>query len=485
MKSCFALGTILILFITSCGAQTLWPPTYARLSPQHAPSHVAAQQPTPQTAPVVPLGVNNFKMLAPSTGWATTRDRLLWTADGGQHWKDISPPAAPLPIGSFNRFSDVDFRDTERGWVTYEGDAAPGHSGVFLASTSDGGSTWTTVSELPLPSPHADLIGSASVSFSDDLHGWVDMDATGGGYLYSTSDGGRTWQHPKAEWGLDVEIVTLTPSDAFFAGGEDRLLFVTHDAGRTIQEVELPTPPPLGSEYFPIYSLPEFATTLRGYELVNYRGPLGTPSAAAIFSTVDGGRTWTTDRLLSNLAENDQVDSGVAGSAWIVPFTRPGSAPATVTVFAHDTKDAPRNAEGTAPLRSNCTASFISASEGWARCDAFYSTSDGGQTWSNITPRARGGDLTTDPVTPTQTRTLKAIPRATLAKPQPFATALAASHPYSQQLAFDSTNVLTTDQMQTWWLYSPYYSVGVYLPGTRSTSRPPEAPTLPALATTI
>jgi hypothetical protein len=292
----------------------------------------------------------------------------------------------------------------------------------------------------------------ATVGFSDDLHGWVDLGATGGGYLYSTSDGGKTWQRPKGDSGLGVSIAALTSEDAFFAGGVDHLLYATHDGGRTIKEISLPNPPSLDSGYFPIYSLPEFATALQGYETVNYRGRLGSPSAAAVFSTQDGGRSWAVDRLLLGLDEGDQVDSGVADSTWTLPFARLGSSTLTaISVYPRDTKSAPEGGEGSAPLRS-CKASFISDNDGWTYCPGtLFSTRDGGRMWTNITPKVRGGALTADPVTPTPTRTLtpKAVPLATLAKPRSSATALASSHPYSQQLAFDSTSVLTTAEMQT------------------------------------
>jgi hypothetical protein len=40
-------------------------------------------------------GVTSMKLLAPNVGWATTEDygkkTLFWTADGGDHWKNITP----------------------------------------------------------------------------------------------------------------------------------------------------------------------------------------------------------------------------------------------------------------------------------------------------------------------------------------------------------------------------------------------------------
>jgi len=54
-----------------------------------------------------------------------------------------------------------------------------------------------------------------------------------------------------------------------------------------------------------------------------------------------------------------------------------------------------------------------------------------------------------------------------MSKASPNATGTA---PFSQLLAFDKTDFLPVEDMQTWWDSSPYYAVGIYLPGSPNRS---------------
>ena len=373
----------------------------------HLHRHLAPQSDVHQAepSPVVTLPVAGFKMLSQSTGWAIVNDRILWTTNNGKSWNDISLSVPNPPDPQESKFFDVQFRDAQNGWLTYH--IAPNddtHSGVFLAKTVDSGATWQTVSELPnpyLPPYSPGDIEVASISFADNMHGWADIGGFEGFRLYLTSDGGRTWLRAKGDPGGSFAIVALTARDAFFFGGtrlEPASLLVTHDAGQTISEVTLPNPPEISATYWPTNSLPEFTTTRDGYEVVNYRGPLGSKSAAVVFATHNGGRSWSFDRLVSDLDEDEKLDSGVAESAWIIPFSYDGSTPWLFNVSSNDRKAAPVSETGH-HLRS-CKASFLTINEGWVYClGTLYSTTDGGSTWSNITPRARNGVLTTDSLT--------------------------------------------------------------------------------------
>ena len=62
----------------------------------------------------------DFKLLTPTAGWVSTRDKLFWTADGGEQWKDIAPPLTEESIPSApeaHHIASVFFWDTKQGWV--------------------------------------------------------------------------------------------------------------------------------------------------------------------------------------------------------------------------------------------------------------------------------------------------------------------------------------------------------------------------------
>lgn len=358
---------------------------------------------------VMAVPITDFKLLSSGTGWAIGGAGLLWTTDNGEHWKNITPE---LPGG----ITDVDFLDAQRGWILYSvnltneenPDHAPNNfSHLYLASTIDGGASWTTVSQLPKPDYSNYVTGTGGVVFFDDMHGWVEMGVDDKyAILYSTSDGGKTWRLRKGGGGDSFAIVPTSAKDLWLVGDPYGELFVSHDAGNTVQQVSLPNPPSVSPDYSASYSPPVFKTNSRGYEVVNYRGPDGTQSMAALFSTMDGGRTWQPDRILSGLAEGETANSSIADSTWILPFLHDEGGPAElmkvlpgerVTAPAHSKSDFNR-----------CQSSFITADEGWVRCPGAYGTStftattDGGATSKTIVPRVRNGVLTDDPIKPVQ-----------------------------------------------------------------------------------
>jgi photosystem II stability/assembly factor-like uncharacterized protein len=470
------LALLTIVFAANSGAQT-----GAGSPPQFTPEQIAKM-------PVKALPVRDFKLLSPNTGWVSTGNRLLFTTDNGAHWKDISPPVPAPSDPRDNKFSGVFFLDANTGWVVSAvdtNDTTPYGTDVgsdaLLSSTTDGGATWTTM-KLPRADTVRESGGGGSIAFSDRLHGWFDLGLTGNtavqpAALFKTSDGGRTWQHVKGDPGVGVEIVALTEEDVWFAGGPDYKLYVTHDGANTVQEVPLSVPDGIPADDYPTYGLPVFTSGLNGYEEVMYTGGNGDKSAAVLFATGDGGRTWKPDRILSNLAESSagsSVESAVAGSTWIVPFAASGQPPTLLKLHPNDRTEAPAHKSGGDFRR--CSLSFLTPDEGWFNCSGrLSSTADGGATLTEITPRVRNGVLTADPVTPVrriavQPRTIKLPGKAKAA----INSAASLDSPIlisyvsgiDQHLGFDRTDVLPIPDMQAWWNSSPYYDVGIYLPGS-------------------
>jgi photosystem II stability/assembly factor-like uncharacterized protein len=167
--------------------------------------------------------------------------------------------------------------------------------------------------------------------------------------------------------------------------------------------------------------LPVFEDDLHGYEAVSYSGPKGTASAAVLFETKDGGRTWKPDRILSNLAEGEVVATTVVDSTWVLPVAQQGVQPTLVRLHPNQRKTAPAH-KGSGDFR-RCRPSFVTPDQGWLTCSgALSSTADGGATWTTITPRTRNGVLTEDPATP-ENRTpvqTKAIPLPGSANAKPM-----------------------------------------------------------------
>ncbi len=401
------LASLAILFAVNLGAQT-----DARTAPQPTPEQLARM-------PVKALPVRDFKLLSSNTGWASTGHRLLLTTDGGTSWKDISPPN---PRG--DGYADVFFLNADTGWVLLSHQMQDGENtgnnsweedwAFYVASTTDGGSTWTET-HVQMPSSATQtpsLSDGGSFTFADRLHGWLSLvNQSGSAFsfcsLLITSDGGRTWREAKGNPGFCGTIRAYPNGEIWVTGdsnpneeGDRKELIVSHDGANSFQRVFLPDPAVVVG-YEPTYGLPVLTDSLNGYEEVAYKGGKGDKSAAVLFATTDGGRTWHVDRILSNLAEISvglKVDSAVVDSIWILPFAPNGSQP---TLMKLHPKSGTADGANARLNYYNCGPSFVTQDEGWVNCSgSLSSTINGGATWTIIAPRARNGVLTTDPLTP-------------------------------------------------------------------------------------
>jgi photosystem II stability/assembly factor-like uncharacterized protein len=127
-------------------------------------------------------------MLTSTTGWGRAGERMLRTTDGGTHWQDVTPPC--LPNGEAYVVGDtlIDLA----AWVWASQDET-----TRLFTTTDGGRTWqqraalhhTNVIAMSFLPPKADLAlqdGWALVNRSG-THDGADVE------LVRTRDGGTTW----------------------------------------------------------------------------------------------------------------------------------------------------------------------------------------------------------------------------------------------------------------------------------------------------
>jgi photosystem II stability/assembly factor-like uncharacterized protein len=131
-----------------------------------------------------PLVFSRRSAAASVTGFDTNGSgspvvRILWSADGGDHWRASEPPGG--------RSSDVSFADAQNVWVTAQHRGELRSPYDLLVRTTDGGRHWQTI-KLPFDSSgyRLDALSSA-VAFAFEV---ADRSRT----ILATVDGGRTWQ---------------------------------------------------------------------------------------------------------------------------------------------------------------------------------------------------------------------------------------------------------------------------------------------------
>ena len=84
--------------------------------------------------------IESMKLLAPNVGWAATKQKLFWTTDGGEQWKDITPKTSPG-----RTITSVFFVDPSHGWILLAREGKEKQeTGIAetlfeIASTGDGG----------------------------------------------------------------------------------------------------------------------------------------------------------------------------------------------------------------------------------------------------------------------------------------------------------------------------------------------------------
>ncbi len=379
---------------------------------------------------------NSMKLLAPGVGWAERAGRLYWTNDDGASWRDITPPSSLISESqvtsesqSYENLDDVFFVDGHRGWAVFsrfDDRANPNRQPKFdLAFTSDAGATWTKT-HLAVP-PAADWQGHESegdpeldkwagqVVFADAQHGWIYINA---GSLHSflslmlaTSDGGRTWKQLRhAPAMVGPQAVMVTPSEGWLFGSAESLsqdgsiegLYVTRDGGESWQlaynmEDGFAAPKDIAkTDWGPatcyVMGVPKFENSKHGFLEVTCSTPKDAEDhyTKVLFATNDSGQTWKPNRIVKNLGDSRTKYglSTVVGSNWIF-VARSDVGLVLTNVGAGASIDASADAGAAKPRYCDIDQlSFVTPTRGWVLVsgDELQSTTDGGATWTDITP---------------------------------------------------------------------------------------------------
>ena len=243
-----------------------------------SPSQTVRSGPPPSPAPGV-------------LAWAVGEEGdVLATPDGGAHW-------TRRPFFLHESGTDIDFSDAATGWLATD-------AGTVLRSV-DAGKHWKVVKVFSQQ--------VKAVAAGDAEHAWVVCNATGaageptGAYVFRTSDAGATWER--------TGFGTAQLADVSFADARHGVLvaldriWTTRDGGsrwvlrRTV----------------PLTVLERAATGDARHAWVAGWGTQ--KGECLVFSTTDGGRTWTRRKAEAPGATGDVQPRGIAcsgsGSVWV------------------------------------------------------------------------------------------------------------------------------------------------------------------------
>jgi len=464
-------------------------------------------------AQVVPNQVRAMKLVAPKIGWALMQQHLYWTSDDGQKWTDITPPG-----GAGQRIDGVFFLDTTHGWAMLSAPSPHGAPGIFLkiASTGNGGKTWADFPmDMSIDKRLRIYAGGASIFFADRVHGWLILRLMSSsnfsvGILLATEDGGRTWAKlPDPPAADPVRFITL--EEGWMAGGPafDQLWF-TPDGGRSWQRRAIPVPARC-PKCRVIYTTPHFENARQAVMPVTILQP--DRSFVGTYITHDGGRSWMAAELYesraTHLASTSVFDSHVIRAS----IGQKGEVKLRVDKMGFTSSGLP---QGLWPMGAITKADFANDRSGWllysaGRCLGFksncsqqvqlLSTEDGGRTFRIIAPRHPAGATSqrsspdraqgARPTGPLPSSVLRLLAPGTLTRAQiaevvsisnqaTDPTGSRVSNEQNSAGGFDRCVAPTVSHMGTWWSYSPYYDVGIYVGGDEATC-PPNTPSNPNL----
>jgi photosystem II stability/assembly factor-like uncharacterized protein len=260
---------------------------------------------------------------------------VLFTANGGETWKQISRPTSDSP-------TDVYFSDSRNGWILCKRSQYDLRSDndprSYLMRTEDGGVSWRRM-DIPagggseglvravfmrngrvlsfgeggavyltrdfganwyrrgVPSQHLLLGGT----FINEMAGWL---VGAGSTILQTTNGGDTWHQSEMveEDNLRLNSVSFVDARQGWAVGNDGRILVTRNGGRDWHSQESNT----NSDLFDV----KFVDVLEGWAV----GSRGT-----ILHTIDSGIHWTTEKI-GTTHNLDRIFFVGKDSGWIVGF---------------------------------------------------------------------------------------------------------------------------------------------------------------------
>ncbi len=281
--------------------------------------------------------------------------------------------------------ASVTFVSTTQGFVLGVQTCAAG-SCATLASTADGGATWSYVGAVP-----AAITGSnpavSKVRFATKNDGWAF-----GPQLWSTHDGGRTWSHQETPGPV---------SDVEASGGVAYAL-----------EASCGTPPCIqGDRLLQTPVSTDGWAAVSGPKLADGAGSIA-PHGNTVWVVVNGSETSTFDMIVGGsswhrLANPCAASGANLGLVGVAPVTTsdlfelcagdPGAGSETKVVLFSSDGGAHATATSAAPSRGGLASGIAAASTAVVAVPAasgasfVYRSADGGHTWATPLNQGDGG----------------------------------------------------------------------------------------------
>lgn len=435
------LSSLFILLLSACGPLDIKiEPIATNTQPFPTPIQViqtpfatpAPSQPTPTTTllpaatstdvadlhlkPGTPVKIMLTKMLSDNNGWAIGQvdsdlvQHILFTADGGQTWKDRTPldGVSTVPAGGLSAVAY--FATDNSAWVSYtEGTPSGSLEALVVWHTADNGVTWRKSQPLDLSGVNMEFQTPSDLGFLDEQHGWI-MIHLGVGMshdyfaVFTTADGGTSWQRvldPDTKYPLMTcyksGLAFTSPATGWITGNCPGLMpglffFRSVDGGANWTALILPVPAGKPANYYAqegeiVCGIPaiNYASSSSLVVTLNCQNINNKTAQSWLYASSDGGQTWKQHLLPLPYNKTGLIgpdDGFLVGSA-------------TTDLLANGAVYHSMDGGSTWALLTSTAwtglPDFVDDRTGWVVAEynqetAFVHTIDGGRTWIEIKP---------------------------------------------------------------------------------------------------
>lgn len=173
-----------------------------------------------------PINFDCLTFINERQGWGVGGDGQVWhTQDAGQTWELLTKLNSMPGVWEYQGFSQIIFKDESHGWII---------DSFTVWRTINGGYTWQETfmsSTLRKPAEQP-----SEVFFYDSQNGWI---VTTFERIFITKDGGQSWFVTVPAPGLSVGVFFVNARNGWIGGfdstseSSDSMLYSTKDGGET------------------------------------------------------------------------------------------------------------------------------------------------------------------------------------------------------------------------------------------------------------